>query len=112
MIKTACLQSYNQLVVTWYTAVRLWFWLRLFLLRNQEGYTFVPRVYCAAPRRTGDKTGFLGPHTGREYKKSQDPQSLARVHPLPSIRERLFFTFARRPFVQFARRMRRFLQNS
>ena len=61
MIKTACLQSYNQLVVTWYAAVRLWFWLRLFLLRNQEGYTFVPRVYCAAPR-TGDKTGFLGPH--------------------------------------------------
>ena len=38
------LQSYNQLVVTWYTAVRLWFWLRLFLPRNQEGYTFVSRT--------------------------------------------------------------------
>ena len=110
MIKTACLQSYNQLVVTWYTAVRLWFWLRLFLPRNQEGYTFVS-ADCS-PRRTRDKTGFLGPDTVHEYKKSQDPQSLARVHPLPSIRERLFFTFARRPFVQFARRMRRFLQNS
>ena len=111
MIKTACLQSYNQLVVTWYTAVRLWFWLRLFLPRNQEGYTFVPRSRRRGPRPdTGDKTGFLGPPT--EYKKSQDPQSLARVHPLPSIRERLFFAFARRPFIKFARRMSGFLQNS
>ena len=60
-----------------------------------------------------DKTGFLGPDTHtNEYKKSQDPQSLARVDPLlsrPSIRE---LVLARRPFVQFARRMSRLLQNS
>ena len=40
------------------------FCLKLFLPRNQEGYTST--TVARAARRTGDKTGFLGPHEIQE----------------------------------------------